>query len=262
MLSGRILIFDSGVGGLSICRHIQQRMPDLAVDYLFDNAFYPYGELSEVELIDRLCRVIACQVKQSPPLLVVIACNSASTVALPALRQMLNVPVVGVVPAIKPAARLSRKKVIGLLATQGTVQRQYTANLARQFASDCQLINIGSRELVELAERKLKGEAVELSRLEEVCRPFLEAGNTPDVVVLGCTHFPLLSDELQSILPASVRLVDSGEAIAQRVTFLLGNKKPQRVGFDHAYFTRPLDDPGLETSLRQQGFRRLSLLKA
>ena len=262
MLSGRILIFDSGVGGLSICQHIQQRMPDLAVDYLFDNAFFPYGELSEVELIERLCRVIACQVAHSPPLLVVIACNSASTVALPALRQMLEVPVVGVVPAIKPAARISQKKVIGLLATQGTVQRQYTANLARQFASDCKLINIGSRELVELAERKLKGEPVELSILEQVCRPFLEAGNPPDVIVLGCTHFPLLSEELRMILPSAIRLVDSGEAIAQRVTHLLGNKKPQRVGFDHAYFTKPLNDSGLEFSLRRQGFSQLTLLEA
>lgn len=261
-MSGRILIFDSGVGGLSIYQKVIQQQPQLAVDYLFDNAYFPYGELPEALLIERLCALIEQQIKMSPVQLIIIACNSASTVALPALRERLNIPVVGVVPAIKPAAELTQRKVIGLLATQGTVQRQYTTELANEFAGDCQLISVGSNQLVALAEAKLKGWPVDLESLRKICSPFIKGAMTPDVIILGCTHFPLLADELKSVLPQETVLVDSGEAIARRVQQLLKNKKPQQVGLNYAYYTKALNDDALIVSLRDHGFSHFKLLTA
>ncbi|TCI01450.1 glutamate racemase [Corallincola luteus] len=214
-----ILVFDSGVGGLSVWQAIRLAYPELTCHYLMDNEGQPYGELDDSTLIRRACDLIMQVVAQVNPALVVVACNSASTLVLPTLRKQLDLPVVGVVPAIKPAAFQSSNKHIGILATPGTVARAYTQALIDEFAADCRISRIGNSELVGMAEDKLAGRAVNLPRLAEILAPWSQ-GDGPDTIVLGCTHFPLLATEIIECLPAA-HCIDSGEAIARRVTNLL-----------------------------------------
>ncbi|WP_313621227.1 glutamate racemase, partial [Pantoea septica] len=209
-----VLVFDSGVGGLSVYDEVRQLLPDLHYLYAFDNAGFPYGEKSEEYIVGAIA-------SRHPLSLCIIACNTASTVSLPALRARFGFPVVGVVPAIKPAARLTRNGVVGLLATRATVRRPYTHDLVAQFATSCRIAMLGSAELVELAEQKLHGQTIALEDVRRTVQPWLRMAEPPDTVVLGCTHFPLLREELQQVLPAGTRLIDSGAAIARRTAWLL-----------------------------------------
>jgi len=221
-----VLVFDSGVGGLSVYDELRQLLPDLHYIYAFDNVAFPYGEKSEEFIVERVLAIVTAVQQQYPLALAVIACNTASTVSLPALRDKFNFPVVGVVPAIKPAARLTTNGVVGLLATRGTVKRPYTHELISRFATECKIEMLGSAELVELAEAKLHGEPVSLEVLRRILRPWLRMAEPPDTVVLGCTHFPLLQEELLEVLPAGTRLIDSGAAIARRTVWLLEHEAP------------------------------------
>lgn len=218
-----LLVFDSGVGGLSILEALQARLPGQRYVYACDNAAFPYGPKPEAELVERVHAVLDALLARFDPRLVVVACNTASTVALPRLRSHYALPIVGVVPAIKPAAQHSRTRIIGLLATPGTVSRPYTEQLIRDFAADCQVIRVGSSELVVQAERKLRGEPVDASLLRELLQPIVDGG--ADTVVLGCTHFPLLLEELQAAAGRQLQWIDSGEAIARRVQSLLGESE-------------------------------------
>lgn len=226
-----VLVFDSGVGGLSVYDEIRHLLPDLHYIYAFDNVAFPYGEKSEAFIVERVVEIVTA-VQQHYPLLAVIACNTASTVSLPALREKFAFPVVGVVPAIKPAARLTANGIVGLLATRGTVKRPYTHELIARFANECQIAMLGSAELVELAEAKLHGEPVPLEELQRILRPWLRMQEPPDTVVLGCTHFPLLQEELLQVLPEGTRLVDSGAAIARRTAWLLEHEAPDAKSAD------------------------------
>ncbi|WP_406703283.1 glutamate racemase [Sodalis sp.] len=216
-----IIVFDSGVGGLSIYNEVRQPLPDARYLYVFDNEAFPYGEKSEQFIVDRIVAIVGAMWRLHKLDMVIVACNTASTISLPALREHFPCPIIGVVPAIKPAARLTRNGIVGLLATRATVQHSYTHNLINQFAPNCQILQLGAAELVDMAEAKLHGEMVPLPVLRELFRPWLRAVDPPDTVVLGCTHFPLLSPELQSTLPEGTRLVDSGSAIARRVAWLV-----------------------------------------
>lgn len=238
------LIFDSGVGGLSVLHEILRVRPNLSFVYVADNAGLPYGDKTPEWLQHRVSAVIAASLQFYLPKLLVIACNTASTIVLPQIRSEVPWPVVGVVPAIKPAAALSKNRVIGLLATPGTVKRVYTDGLIQDFAKDCHVIRVGSSRLVELVERKLRGEALPLDELKTICKPFMESTPVPDTIVLGCTHFPLIPAELQAVLPG-IRLVDSGTAIAQRVQTLLGTAPDQTTPLRKILFTR------LDTSIDQ-----------
>ncbi|MBW3165980.1 glutamate racemase [Ferrimonas balearica] len=250
---GAILLFDSGLGGLTIYQHIRQALPNRRYRYLADNARFPYGELAPDELVQGCVDLIRAQMAEEPIDLVVIACNSASTLVLEPLRAAIDCPVVGVVPAIKPAAAMSHRKVIGLLATPGTVRRPYTDELAAQFAADCELVRLGSSELVWLAEQKLAGQPVSCSQLEPILGEFLQ--RQPDVVVLGCTHFPLLKEEIGQVLGPQVRLIDSGAAIARRVSQLLGGEEKQESVFAASFFhTGEAPAPSATVYLREQGF--------
>ncbi|WP_409159819.1 glutamate racemase [Pectobacterium sp. B2J-2] len=218
-----VLVFDSGVGGLSVYDEIRQLLPDLHYIYAFDNKAFPYGEKSQQFIIERVVEIVNAVQLRHQIALVVIACNTASTISLPALRERFTFPVVGVVPAVKPAAKLTRNGVVGLLATRATVQRPYTHELIARFATDCQILSLGSSELVELAEAKLQGETISISELQKILRPWLRLPEPPDTVVLGCTHFPLLAEDLKAALPDGTRLVDSGAAIARRTAWLIAN---------------------------------------
>ncbi len=227
-----VLIFDSGVGGLSVYSEIRALSPDLHYLYAFDNVAFPYGEKSEEFIVERVLAIVTAVTRRYPLALVVIACNSASTVTLPALRARFAFPVVGVVPAIKPAARLTRNGIVGLLATRGTVKRPYTHELVARFAGECRTEMLGSGELVELAEAKLHGQPVAIEEVRRILQPWLRMSEPPDTVVLGCTHFPLISEELQQVLPEGTRLIDSGAAIARRTVWLLENESPVAVSTD------------------------------
>lgn len=216
----RVLIFDSGVGGLSVYQEIYTQLPSFQYIYAFDDAAFPYGELPEAVLIERTRHIVSLLVQRHGIDLVVIACNTASTIVLPSLREQLAIPVVGVVPAIKPAAMISKRKAIGLLATPATVKRDYTNKLVTQFASDCEVYRIGSTRLVEMAEDKLRGKAVSITELAEILHPWQ---NKVDSIVLGCTHFPLIKQEITKAFGSPVHIIDSGTAIANRVKALLGD---------------------------------------
>ncbi|HAD40080.1 glutamate racemase [Plesiomonas shigelloides] len=220
----RVLIFDSGVGGLSVYQEIRQLLPDLPYIYAFDNACFPYGEQPQELIVERVLRTVAAVHQRHPLCMAVIACNTASTISLPALRKTFSFPIVGVVPAIKPAAAATRNGVVGLLATRATVKRPYTHTLIKQFASTCDVRLLGSAELVQLAEEKMQGKEIDKERLRAVLQPWLDAKPCPDVWVLACTHFPLLKAELQQLAPAGVQLIDSGQAVARRVKSLFSDE--------------------------------------
>lgn len=255
-----VLVFDSGVGGLSVYDEIRHLLPDLHYIYAFDNVAFPYGEKSEAFIVERVVEIVAAVQAQYPLALAVIACNTASTVSLPALRETFSFPVVGVVPAIKPAARLTANGVVGLLATRGTVKRPYTHELISRFANECRIEMLGSAELVVLAEAKLHGEAVSLDELRHILRPWLRMKEPPDTVVLGCTHFPLLQDELLQVLPEGTRLIDSGAAIARRTAWLLEHEAPDAKSSDEniAYCMALTPETAqLLPVLQRYGFKKL-----
>jgi glutamate racemase len=262
----RALIFDSGLGGLSVFREVSTRLPHLACVYAADTAFFPYGTKSEEGLVRRLPRLIAALAARYRPDIAVIACNTASTIALPPIRVALSVPVVGTVPAIKPAAQKSRNRTIGLLGTPGTVKRAYTDRLIDQFAGDCRVLRHGSAALVALAEEKLRQGSVCLDEVRAAVAPLWatpEAGDI-DVVVLACTHFPLLADELRAVFPAGVALIDSGEAIARRVADLVDtDDAPHRAPGHTAVVTLQTSAPECpQHCFAALGFERVDLFDA
>src|SRR5438270_2766806 len=194
-----ILFFDSGVGGLSVLQPTRLLLPNAPIVYAADSAGFPYGKRSEAEIASRIPALLGRLAERFHPRLAVIACNTASTIALEHVRSALDVPVVGTVPAIKPAAELSKSRVIGVLGTEATVRQPYVDDLAAKFAADCTIIRHGSPDLVELAEAKLGGEQIDLDQVRAAAQPLFEApgGDRIDTVVLACTHFPLLKDELR-----------------------------------------------------------------
>lgn len=215
----RVLIFDSGVGGLSVAACVHERLPHASIVYLADNAAFPYGSQPESVVIERCCRLIVKALEQYPCDAIVVACNTASTVALPHLRAITHVPVIGVVPAVKPAAACTQNQRIGILATPATVRRPYLDELIQKFAPHCRVERLGHPGLVQWAEDLVRGLAVPQTELNSVLARLRDAD--VDAVVLGCTHYPLLLDSLKLSLPQVKFWVDSGEAIARRVASLL-----------------------------------------
>lgn len=215
-----ILVFDSGIGGISVYNEIRQMIPQANYFYLFDNQAFPYGDKSNEFLINRVTNVIGMALRYYSIDLIVIACNTASTICLPTLRQIFSLPIVGVVPAIKPATKITQNKCIGLLATKATIQREYTRKLINDFAKGYHIELLGLSELALIVEKKLQGIPVNLNELKLLLNSWLELPIIPDTIVLGCTHYPFIKDELKSIFPCST-LIDSGTAIAARVNSLL-----------------------------------------
>ncbi|WP_323751246.1 glutamate racemase [Marinobacter sp.] len=215
----RVLVFDSGVGGFSVAACIHRALPGAKLVYLADNAGFPYGDQPEQVVIDRCCTLIEQCLQQESCDVIVIACNTASTVVLPHLRAKTEIPVVGVVPAIKPASSYSVNRKIGLLATPATIKRAYLDELIRDFAGDCEVARLGDPNLVRWAEELVSGRELEQALLDEVMLPLHQRG--VDTVVLGCTHYPLLLPWLRKSLPDVVFWVESGEAIARRVAHWL-----------------------------------------
>lgn len=253
-----LLFFDSGVGGLSVLGPTRALLPNAPIVYAADNAAFPYGTKSEAELAARVPALLGRLVERFRPRLAVIACNTASTIALDHVRAALDIPVVGTVPAIKPAAEVSKTRVIGVLGTEATVRQPYVDDLSARFAADCQVIRHGSKELVQLAEAKLAGESIDPTAVAAAMGPLRDA-NDMDVVVLACTHFPLLADEIAKALPG-VAQVDGGAGIARRIAFLTqGQPWPDAPLPGVAVFTAP-SPPSLNAALRRFGLERLTTL--
>jgi len=223
-----IIVFDSGLGGLTVYREVVKVRPDAKFVYALDDAFFPYGRRSEPVLVARVLEVMGEWIAAHRPDLVVIACNTASTLVLSQLRERFQVPFVGTVPAIKPACAGSKTKLVSVLGTEATVSREYTRALIRDFADGCAVTLVGSQRLAELAEAALKSEPVADEALAAELAPcFVEAdGGRTDTVVLACTHYPLLLERLQKLAPWPVNFLDPAPAIARRVAALLGPAEP------------------------------------
>lgn len=257
-----ILFFDSGVGGFSVYREVKQLLPDYRYLYCFDNAYFPYSEKLEESIIARTLNICQSIDNMFPLDLIVIACNTASTVVLPTLREHFSIPIVGTVPAIKPAAQQTVTKHIGLLATKGTVKRQYLSDLINKYADDCRVEKIGSTKLVELAERKLHGYPINLNEIKSELSEWTQLSDL-DCVVLGCTHFPLIKTEIQQCLPQVTHFIDSGVAIAKRVQFLLHGAKVRSKNQmnSQVFCTKALaQEDGLLQLIHTLGFEKLNLL--
>jgi glutamate racemase len=225
--SPTILVFDSGLGGLTVLREIVKARPDARYVYVADDAFFPYGHHSEEAIIARVVPLIGELIAAHAPDLAVIACNTASTLVMSQLRAAYQVPFVGTVPAIKPACASSRTKRVSVLGTKGTVQREYTKALIRDFAQGCEVTLVGSPDLAALAEAALGGADISDADIyAEVAPCFVGAGDDAsartDTVVLACTHYPLLTDRLTRLAPWPVDWIDPAPAIARRVADLLG----------------------------------------
>ncbi len=222
-----VLVFDSGLGGLTVLAEVMRLRPDAHCIYAADDAGFPYGRLTEAALVGRVAEVMTRLIGQLAPDAIVIACNTASTLVLPHLRAAYpRIPFVGTVPAIKPAAAQSRSKMISVLATPGTVARDYTRELVRTYAAHCEVTLVGSDRLAAVAEAFMKGEKpADADILAEISPCFVESGAArTDCIVLACTHYPLLLAELKRLAPWPVTWIDPAEAIARRVDHVLGEE--------------------------------------
>ena len=219
-----ILVFDSGLGGLTVFREVAKARPDAHYVYVADDAFFPYGSHGEDELVARVGALMGELIAAHRPDLVVIACNTASTLVLPHLRTRFSVPFVGTVPAIKPACAASRTKRVAVLGTEATVSREYTRALIRDFANGSDVVLVGSARLARFAEDELHGAPVADELIaREIAPCFVDAdGRRTDTVVLACTHYPLLLDRFERLAPWPVTFVDPAPAIARRVVGLIG----------------------------------------
>ena len=217
----RVLVFDSGVGGLSVLDAIAAVGVPVVMDYAADNAWLPYGDKSDGAVRARVPTLLLSLVDRLAPDLIVLACNTASTIALEAVREAVALPIVGVVPPIKPAAAATRSGVIGLLATPATVMRAYTDDLIARFAANVRVVRFGSTALVEAAEAKLAGRAVDGAAITDAIAGLFCVAAEIDVVALACTHFPLLQEELAAAAPRQTLWLSSGAAIARRAAELL-----------------------------------------
>jgi glutamate racemase len=255
-----ILLFDSGVGGLTVLAEVRKLLPEAPVIYAADIAGLPYGAKSEAEVAARVCGLLGRMAERWQPRLICIACNTASTIALGMVREVLDTPIVGTVPAIKPAAALTRTGIIGVLGTEATIRQGYVDRLEAEFAGGKTLIRHGANGLVALAEAKLRGEAIAteavLAEIEGLLtHPHAEA---LDTVVLACTHFPLLSDELREAFGPRVRFIDGAQGIARRIGSLTDGEPFERLSPDSAVTTGPIEDWRLlGPALAHYGLERL-----
>src|SRR5256885_10524919 len=222
-MAATIMVFDSGLGGLTVFREIAKARPDARYVYVADDAYFPYGSHSEAKLVGRVCALLGELIATHQPDLVVLACNTASTLVLPALRARFSVPFIGTVPAIKPACARSQSKRVTVLGTQATVSREYTRALIREFANESEVVLVGSAHLAQFAEAELHGVPVADDLIaQEIAPCFIEDGaRRTDTIVLACTHYPLLLQRMERLARWPVNFIDPAAAIARRVIDLI-----------------------------------------
>ena len=235
-----LLLFDSGVGGLSVLAAVRAVLPDAPIIYAADNGGLPYGPKTEAEVAARVCGLLGRMSERYAPRLICIACNTASTIALGMVRDVLAVPIIGTVPAIKPAAALTRSGTIGLLGTAATIRQRYVDQLEAEFAGGKRLLRHAAPELVSAAETKLRGEPVDPAVYARAAAGLRDqpGGDCIDTVVLACTHFSLLLDELAAAFGPGVQFVDGAQGIARRIVQVTAGQPFARTVPDLALFTR------------------------
>ncbi|TPW25876.1 glutamate racemase [Pararhizobium mangrovi] len=222
-----ILVFDSGIGGLTVLREVRVLMPERRFVYVADDAGFSYGDWEEDALRARIVSLFRELLREHAPELAIIACNTATTLVLSDLREAFpETPFVGTVPAIKPAAERTRSGLVSVLATPGTVRRAYTRDLIDSFASQCEVNLVGSKTLSTHAERHIRQEAVPDDEIRaEIAPCFVEDGDRhTDIVVLACTHYPFLANVFRRLAPWPVDWLDPAEAIARHAASLLEPK--------------------------------------
>jgi glutamate racemase len=258
-----ILLFDSGIGGLSVLHAVRALLPTAGIVYVADSGGFPYGTRSEAEIAARVPALLGRLAERYRPRLIVIACNTASTIALAVVRSALDVAVVGTVPAIRPAALVSQSRAIGVLGTDATVRQPYVDRLAAEYAADCTVVRHGSARLVELAEAELRGARGGDGDYRAVLAGLLDrpGGDAIDTVVLACTHFPLVAGRLAAVAPRPLAFVHGAEGIARRVAFLTqGQPWPDAVPEGLAIFTSDVDVEPLRPALAARGLTRIGRL--
>ncbi|RJX66371.1 glutamate racemase [Tsuneonella suprasediminis] len=256
-----ILLFDSGVGGLTVLAELRKALPQAPVIYAADTAGLPYGEKTEAQIAARVAGLLGRMSERFRPRLATIACNTASTIALGMVREVLNIPIVGTVPAIKPAAAMTRSGTIGLLGTHATIRQGYVDRLEAEFAADKRLLRFGAPGLVAAAEAKLRGQAFDPGAISEAVAGLRDqpGGAEIDTVVLACTHFPLLTEELAAAFGPQVRFIDGAAGIARRIASLTQGQAFARDTADHAVFTAA-PDPALAPALSRYDIEAAALL--
>ena len=258
-----LLLFDSGVGGLSVLDAVRRALPAAPLVYVADSGGFPYGTKSEIEIAARVPALLGRLAERYRPRLIVIACNTASTIALSAVRAALDLPIVGTVPAIKPAALASVTRAIGVLGTDATVRQPYVDRLAAEFAGDCIVRRHGSARLVELTEAELRGRPGDTAEYRAILDGLLgqEGGDRIDTVVLACTHFPLVVDRLAAAAPRALSFVDGADGIARRAAYLTaGQRWPADAPPGTAVFTSAIDTESLAPALAARGLATIETL--
>ena len=258
--SAPILLFDSGVGGLTVLAELRKLLPQAPVIYFADTAGLPYGEKTEAEIAARVAGLLGRLSERYSPRLITIACNTASTIALGMVREVLNVPIVGTVPAIKPAAAMTATGTIGLLGTAATIRQAYVDRLEAEFGNGHKLIRHAAPGLVQAAEAMLHGAQPDLAVIEAAAKGLRSqlGGSEIDTVVLACTHFPLLEPQLAAAFGPGVRFVHGAEGIARRIAFLTRGQPFERTAPDLALFTGDPDQfAHLVPALRRYGLERV-----
>lgn len=256
MSSLHLLVFDSGIGGLGVVREIRRLQPAARITYLADNGFFPYGEKPDEVLLPHILGLLGQALARYDPGAVVVACNTASTIALAALREAYpEQKFIGCVPPIKPAAAASRTRHIGVLATAATVRRAYLQDLIDRFAPDCVVHSLGTPSLAELAERKFRGEAVDVA--PAVAPLFAQSGEI-DAVALGCTHYTFLLPEFLALYP-DIAWFDPAAPVARQVLAVTGDL-PAREGQDAAVFTAKPVGADMPAKLGAFGFSTCTAL--
>lgn len=258
-----VLLFDSGVGGLSVTDAVRALIPAAPLVYVADTGGFPYGTRGEAEIAARVPALLGRLAERYRPRLIVIACNTASTIALGAVRAALDVPVVGTVPAIKPAALASVTRAIGVLGTEATVRQPYVDRLAADHAADCLVLRHGSARLVELAEAELRGRPGEDADFRAILAGLLDrpGGDRIDTVVLACTHFPLVAGRLAAVAPRPLAFVDGAGGIARRVAALTaGQCWPAAARAGVFVTTSAVDAAPLAAALAARGLTRIERL--
>ncbi|CCF19756.1 glutamate racemase [Pseudorhizobium banfieldiae] len=257
-----VLMFDSGIGGLTVLREARVLMPERRFVYVADDAGFPYGGWDEEQLRERIVTLFGGLIERYDPEIAVIACNTASTLVLGDLRSAFpQTPFVGTVPAIKPAAERTRSGLISVLATPGTVKRQYTRDLIGDWASKVHVRLVGSERLAGLAETYMREGFVDESAVrDEIALCFIEQdGRRTDIVVLACTHYPFLVNRMRKTAPWPVDWIDPAEAIARRALSLLPKERrpdePIPTEPDIAVFTSGNPDSPIRRLMQGFGLR-------
>ncbi len=257
-----LLVFDSGIGGLGVVAELRRLEPGLAIDYLADNAGFPYGDKPDGQLTRRIVTLIGTAIERLDPQAIVIACNTASTVALDALRRQFPRPFIGCVPPIKPAAAASRSRVIGVLATAATVQRPYLERLIQSYAAGCTVHRYGTPVLAAMAEAKFRGVPADLHILKAAIAPLFaaDAHKHIDAMALGCTHYTFLLQELLTLYP-HIQWFDPAGPVARQTLAVIKTLPPFPPQQDVALTTAPLPDYTIMAArYANYGFKALRLL--